>query len=176
MDYSLLVDKMEQYVLDTFRKGGQGMTTSGRMASPHPNTGAFENSVESKITTTENGVKIDVLAFKYGHYLNLGVSASAVNGMLNIRPRGQGGDGKTSKYITGLHSWVKTKLGISDEKTSLGIAFAIAKTHAEKGFPVRDNKLGSSWIDGDSEDQEKLDEIADMFFGLLEKEINKIWH
>lgn len=175
MQYDDIIYEMKQYVLDTFRKGGQGQTLSGRQASTHPWTGAFEKSLEEEIIVEENKTIINILGNEYGEYLNRGVSSSSVKGMLNIRKRGEGGDGKKSKYINGLHNWVKGKLGISDEKKSLSVAFAIAKSHRENGFPTRDNKLGSWWIDGDEADQEILDKLADIYYGAIEKEINKIW-
>ena len=49
-------------------------------------------------------------------------------------PSGRGG---RSKYIEGLQRFAQLKLGVTDNRESLGIAFAIARKHKKVGMPVK---------------------------------------
>ena len=99
----------------------------------HHLTGTLENSIQS---TTKNSV-LEVYAEDYlgGNGeglgpLNTGVAADRVP--FNSANRT---GAKTSQYIQGLVSFVKLRMGITDDKEALSVAFAIAKTHEKEGMP-----------------------------------------
>lgn len=179
INYDDLIDEMKEYVLSTFRKGGEGTTLSGRNAGPHPNTGAFERSItDEKIEMSDGGIKINILGNHYGEYLNRGVRAENIKSPFapaKIGARSQNGnisiigDG-------GLFNWVKTKLKIGDDREALNISYAIARKHKEHGFPIRNNQPpGTLWLEGDETDKQKLDNLANTFNGIIEKEISRLW-
>jgi hypothetical protein len=100
----------------------------------HALSGAFEQS----LAVEKDGDKIHITGNTYGIYMNFGVRAENIP--YTPRKRGQG-KGGTSKYITGLHNYVKARIGITDEKESLSIAFAIAYKHSQEGIQ------GSGFLD-----------------------------
>lgn len=107
----------------------------------HTNTNSFNNSLRGEIIEGTDGDTINIYGNEYGIYLDKGVTSD------KIPFSGSKGTGGNSKYITGLKNWVGSKLGISDDREALSIAFAIAHTHMNTGMPVRDGKLGSGFID-----------------------------
>lgn len=165
------IEQVKNIIIQMFKDGGSGITRSGRKASTHPYTGAFERSIEHKVTKEDNKIIIDFLGNEYGVYLRDGVSADRVPYTHRKRGEGKGG---SSKYITGLHNWVKGKLGISDERESLSIAFAIAKSHSENGFPERDGILGSKWMTKIEEHADALDIMEELILKYIEYNIEKI--
>jgi hypothetical protein len=98
------------------------------MLAGHSLSGAFEKSLEAKTTRTDSGFKIDVVGNEYGIYASKGVSADKIP-----YSRGSGRGGK-SKYITGLFRYVQARMGISDEREAMGVAFAIATKHKKEGM------------------------------------------
>lgn len=105
----------------------------------HPLTGSFEESLVPDIVEGNDSVIINILGNEYGIYLSEGVTPENIP--YTTRRGTKGKRGGKSKYITGLHNWVKLRLGINDERESLGIAFAIAEKHAENGI------TGSKFLD-----------------------------
>lgn len=168
-EYKQFIDYFKNYIIESWSKGGKGLTRSGKNASSHPMSGAFIDSLEVVERSESNKIIVDIIGNEYGVYLNYGVSASKV-------PYSPGkGNGGKSKYITGIHEWVKRKLGKQDPE-ALGITFAIARSHSEHGFPERNgNPPGSKWLDPDEIDSPQLDMMTDMFVEYIEKEMFKGW-
>lgn len=149
---NLLIDKLnEEFIL-------QG----------HPNTGEFQKSLRGEFIENEDKTTIHIYGNEYGLYISKGVSADKIP--FTDRKRGEGAGGQ-SKYITGLKNWVKTKLGIADEREALSIAFAIAKQHSITGMPVRGGQLGSGFIDDVS--KKYKDEVDNLILIYLEQKIKK---
>ena len=95
----------------------------------HRMTGDLIESIESRIEARLTGATIEIWLNNYGLALNNGVPPERI-------PYSPGSGAKTSKYISGLQRFAQLKLGISDPKKALGVAFAIAKKHKEKGLPL----------------------------------------
>jgi hypothetical protein len=106
----------------------------------HSMTRSFEESLRYEVKQEGIITQLKFYGKAYGVYLSRGVPASGIP----YTPGG--GRGGTSKYITGIKNWVQMKLGISDQREALGIAFAIAKKHSERGMPIRDGQLGSRFL------------------------------
>lgn len=96
----------------------------------HVMTSDLLESVESKIEKTITGAKIEIWLNAYGLALNNGVPPEKIP---FTEPSGRGG---RSAYIEGLQRFAQIKLGVTDERESLGIAFAIARKQKEKGMPI----------------------------------------
>jgi len=107
----------------------QEMRQQIRIAN-HIMTGSLMDSVESKILSTITGRKIEIWLNDYGIALDQGVPPE------NIPFTDPSGRGGRSKYIEGLQRFAQLKLGITDNRESLSIAFAIAKKHKKVGMPV----------------------------------------
>jgi hypothetical protein len=88
-------------------------------------------SIESRILSTIEGRKIEIWLNSYGIALDQGVPADRIP---FTEPSGRGG---RSKYIEGLQRFAQLKLGVTDNRKSLGIAFAIARKHKKVGMPVK---------------------------------------
>jgi hypothetical protein len=116
MDIVDVENKLKRYIAEEWRLKG------------HPLNGAFEKSLEAKTSKIQGGIKIDILGNEYGIYVSKGVSSDKI-------PYSRGSKrGGTSKYIQGLKSYVQMRMGISDEREALGIAFAIAEKHKKEGM------------------------------------------
>lgn len=136
----------------------------------HSMTGTFEESLEGKVESQDNNYVINIYGNEYGLYLSEGVEADNIP--YTPKRRGQGSGG-TSKYITGLKNWVQMKLGISDDREALSIAFAIAHKHSEEGMPVRNGQLGSKFLEETREkNQQEIDEEVQK---LINQNILKKW-
>jgi hypothetical protein len=100
----------------------------------HIMTGSLSESIEERILTTIDGRKIEIWINDYGIALDQGVPADRIP---FTEPSGRGG---RSKYIEGLQRFAQLKLGVTDQRKSLGIAFAIARKHkygSPGGMPVK---------------------------------------
>lgn len=97
----------------------------------HIMTGDLVSSIESRILSTIEGRKIEIWLNDYGIALDQGVPADRIP---FTEPSGRGG---RSKYIEGLQRFAQLKLGVTDNRKSLGIAFAIARKHKKVGMPVK---------------------------------------
>lgn len=93
----------------------------------HKATGSLINSLSYKVAFEAGELSLLIYYNNYGAVINNGVAANRV-------PFGRGGGAK-SAYIQGLLGWVQLKI-TKDPKKALGITFAIAKTHKEKGVPT----------------------------------------
>ena len=96
----------------------------------HRMTGELIESIESRIQTTVTGATLEIWLNDYGMALNNGVPPDRIP---YTPPTGRGG---TSKYIQGLQRFAQLKMGISDAKKALGVAFAIATKHKQRGMPL----------------------------------------
>ena len=125
----------------------------------HKLTGALINSLDSKVRETTNGTSFDYLMLIYGRSLNDGIKPENIPYTIGGAPRG----GK-SKYIEGLIDFALKKFTL-DKKKATGIAFAIARKHKEKGFPLT-GKIG--FIDNVlSENLEEVTEIISDYYEEL---------
>ena len=97
----------------------------------HIMTGDLVESIESRILSTIEGRKIEIWLNSYGIALDQGVPTDRIP---FTEPSGRGG---RSKYIEGLQRFAQLKLGVTDNRKSLGIAFAIARKHKKVGMPVK---------------------------------------
>jgi len=94
----------------------------------HVMTGDLIDTINYKIQTTDIGGRVDFYLNDYGMYQNYGVTPSQIKKPF-ARPR-----------IEGLQRFAKLKLGISDEKEALRVAFAIATKHKLEGMPTNNSK------------------------------------
>jgi hypothetical protein len=115
----------------------------------HGLTGNFIGSLREEFLTEGDRVIINIWGLEYGIYKSVGIPANKI-------PYGRGGrGGGSSKYITGLQEYVQARMGISDPRESLSIAFAIAETHSVNGMP------GSGFLeDAISASREKIGEAV----------------
>jgi len=97
----------------------------------HIMTGDLIESIESRILSTIEGRKIEIWLNSYGKAIDQGVPPDRIP---FTEPSGRGG---RSKYIEGLQRFAQLKLGVTDNRKSLGIAFAIARKHKKVGMPVK---------------------------------------
>ena len=97
----------------------------------HIMTGELVESIESRILSTIEGRKIEIWLNSYGIALDQGVPPDRIQ---LTEPSGRGG---RSKYIEGLQRFAQLKLGVTYNRESLGIAFAIARKHKKVGMPVK---------------------------------------
>jgi hypothetical protein len=97
----------------------------------HIMTGTLSDSIESRILNTIEGRKIEIWIEQYGIALDQGVPPDRIP---FTEPSGRGG---RSKYIEGLQRFAQLKLGVTDNRESLSIAFAIARKHKKVGMPVK---------------------------------------
>ena len=139
------------------------------VAQGHKMTGSLSKSLESEVKAISNGISLIVKGNDYGAVLNNGVKANRI-------PFSQGSGATSSKYIQGLQRFVKARI-TSNEKKSLGIAFAIAKTHKKEGMPSKgslrfsNNGRRTGWIDYAVKDTEK--EFSKLVRTVLAKKIEK---
>jgi hypothetical protein len=133
----------------------------------HIMTGSLADSVESMILNTITGRKIEIWLNDYGIALDQGVPPERIP---FTDPSGRGG---RSKYIEGLQRFAQLKLGVTDQRESLSIAFAIAKKHKKVGMPVAGpTKFIEKTIDATDADIQKFAE--DWAEAIFEAQINAI--
>ena len=130
-------------------------------------TVSLADSVESMILNTITGRKIEIWLNDYGIALDQGVPPERIP---FTDPSGRGG---RSKYIEGLQRFAQLKLGVTDQRESLSIAFAIAKKHKKVGMPVAGpTKFIEKTIDATDADIQKFAE--DWAEAIFEAQINAI--
>jgi GTP-binding protein EngB required for normal cell division len=123
----------------------------------HNLTGSFVKSLAADINEDDDGFTMNIKGKSYGFIKNSGVNAS------NIPYSGRSGNGGKSKYITGLKNYVKLRMGITDEREALGIAFAIAKKQSKNGVP------GSGFLDDAIKKAE--DELGDLIVEYIDNKL-----
>lgn len=139
--------------LNKIKKELKDLIINEWMLAGHNLTGSFIDSLEVEY---KDG-NFNVYGNDYGLILNKGVSPSNI-------PYQRGSGASSSKYITGLKNYVKQRMGISDERKALSIAFAIAETHKKEGIE------GSGFIDEVLEEFNK--KIDNLILDLLEEKNN----
>ena len=97
----------------------------------HVMTGALLDSVEGRISQTITGAAVEIWLEEYGLALDQGVPPERIP---YTPPTGRGG---RSAYIEGLARWAKLKLGKTDPREALSIAFAVAEKHKKVGLPTK---------------------------------------
>jgi hypothetical protein len=117
----------------------------------HVMTGDLIDTINYKIESTDIGGRIDFYLNDYGIYQNYGVTPSQIKKPF-AKPR-----------IEGLQRFAKLKLGISDDKEALSVAFAIAKKHSIEGMPTKNSRSMGK----------KLDALGDAIKDT-EKEVEKM--
>jgi hypothetical protein len=99
-------------------------------AQGHELTGATANSMEARISLENGTIALEAYGSKVIAILDKGVAPD------RVPFSGTGKSGGTSAYIQGLKQFAMLRFGV-DEKTALGIAFAIAKKHKQEGMPTK---------------------------------------
>jgi hypothetical protein len=138
-------------------------------AQGHEMTGAIVKNIDYVVKQETDSLTISGMMYPYGMIIAAGVKWS------KIPYSGRSGRGGTSMYIQGLQSWVKLRMNISDEKKSLGVAFAIAQTQKREGMPTKGSYGYSSsgkrtiWIEEAFKHNEDLivSTIREMCYNLL---------
>jgi hypothetical protein len=96
----------------------------------HRLTGALIESFEAQIKETANTTIINFFMNNYGVFLNDGIPPERIP--YSPTPPNRGGK---SKYIQGLIRWAKIKFRY-DEKRARSVAFAVARKHKKRGYPL----------------------------------------
>jgi len=99
-------------------------------AQGHSMTGAVVKEIEYKVNQTVDILTLSGYMPYYGNILAAGVKAE------KIPYSGRSGRGGVSKYIQALQRYAQARMGISDNKKSLSVAFAIANTQKKSGMPT----------------------------------------
>ena len=95
----------------------------------HNLTGRLKGSFETVTTSTNSGIKADIMVEGYGQFVDQGVKAA------RIPYSGRSGRGGKSKYIEGLKDFfIKRGRGATE---ALRAAFATAAKHRREGMPTR---------------------------------------
>ena len=98
-------------------------------AQGHNLTGRLKGSFETITTSTDSGIKADIMVEGYGQFVDQGVKAN------RIPYSGRSGRGGKSKYIEGLKDFfIKRGRGATE---ALRAAFATAAKHRREGMPTR---------------------------------------
>ncbi len=98
-------------------------------AQGHNLTGRLKGSFETVTTSTNSGIKADIMVEGYGQFVDQGVKAA------RIPYSGRSGRGGKSKYIEGLKEFfIKRGRGATE---ALRAAFATAAKHRREGMPTR---------------------------------------
>jgi len=141
------LDEADQAILDELGKSFN--------KERHFLTGKLIDDIATDVELKKGGFVVTYLAYKYGVYLNNGVSADRI-------PYTRGSGAARSLYIEGLMKYVRLRMGISDERTVKSVAFAIATEQKKRGMPLRTNGAGTKWADQATEaSQEKVSDLFD---------------
>jgi hypothetical protein len=124
------------------------------------------------------------MSYFYGNIIAAGTKPD------KIPYSGRSGRGGTSLYIQALQNYVKQRMKITDEKKSLGIAFAIAQTQHKEGMPTfSPNKFNANgsysftstskrldWVEEALKHNEKsiTEAINEMFAKVLSVELDAV--
>ena len=142
----------------------------------HSLTQAFEKSIRAEVTEEGGKTVINFWGRAYGLYQNFGVTADRIPYTKRENRKGKSG-GKKSKYITGLKNWVKLRMGISDEREALGIAFAIAEKHKDEGMRTKGGVgIGGSGFLEKVKKEHEQDIRIEIMKKVKEDLTEKLWH
>lgn len=99
-------------------------------AQGHKMTGAVYKEIEYKIKQTVDTLTLSGYMPFYGNIIASGTPEH------KIPYSGRSGRGGVSKYIEALQRYAQWKMGITDPKKSLSVAFAIATVQKRSGMPT----------------------------------------
>jgi len=99
-------------------------------AQGHKATGAVYKEIEYQIKQTTDTFTLSGYMPFYGNIIAAGVPGN------RIPYSGRTGRGGVSKYIEALQRYAEWKIGITDPKKSLSVAFAIATVQKKSGMPT----------------------------------------
>jgi hypothetical protein len=100
----------------------------------HSLTGATEASLKTSIEVSGGKTHAVGTAVGYSGIVNRGITAS------RIPFGGQSTGAKTSQYLQGLANYAKLRMGATNDKKALSIAFAIAAKHKKEGMSTQASK------------------------------------
>jgi hypothetical protein len=141
-------------------------------AQGHKMTGDVVKEIDYQVKFNTNNIILSGLMFPYGSIQAAGITAS------RIPYGGRTGRGGKSAYISALQDYVKKRMGITDEKKSKSIAFAIATEHKKKGMPTdgsfRFSKNGrrKDWIEFALQSDKVTEAISEMAEGIITANID----
>jgi hypothetical protein len=138
-------------------------------AQGHAMTGKLIKEMEFKVKEEVDKIILSGFMYPYGNILASGTPEHKIP---FSKPSGRGG---TSLYIQALQQYAKTRMGISDEKKSLGVAFAIATVQKRAGMPTPGSYRFSStgkrkdWImEAFKKNEDRISEaVSDMAFAMF---------
>ncbi len=145
------LDEADQIIIDELAKSFN--------KERHFLTGKLIDDIATDVEVKKGGFVVSYLTYKYGVYLNNGVTAARI-------PYTRGSGAARSLYIEGLMKYVRLRMGISDEKTVKSVAFAIATEQKKRGMPLRTEGKGTKWADNANEAAQE--QIGDLFEDLSE--------
>lgn len=139
------------------------------IAQGHEMNGKIISAIDYVVKQETNTLTLTGMMYPYGNIIAAGTKKEKIP---FSPPSGRGG---TSLYIQALQNYVKLRMRISDEKKSLGIAFAIAQTQKREGMPTRGSYNFTSsgkrldWIEEAFKNNEELilKTIQEMTWNLL---------
>lgn len=129
MNVTANIEKLQQVLTEAL--------TNEWEAQGHKMSGKVVKEIEYRVKQEANKIVLSGFMYPYGNIIAAGTKASKI-------PFGGRGGGGKSLYIAALQNYVKSRMNISDEKKSLSIAFAIAKTQKEEGMPTLNSYKYSS--------------------------------
>ena len=99
-------------------------------AQGHSMGGKIVRDIEYKVQQEATRIILSGFTYPYGGYIAKGIKPG------KVPYSGRSGRGGTSLYIQALQNYAKQRMGITDAKKSLSIAFAIATTQNREGMPT----------------------------------------
>jgi len=129
------------------------------IAKGHSLSGAFESGLRFEVTEGDT-IIIDGYGAHYAKFMERGVSAA------KVPFSGITGRGGTSAYIEGLARYAEMRMGISDKKKALGVAFAIAHKHKKMGIRIRERGQGSKFL-SEALAAPEVDQVITKELGLI---------
>ena len=100
------------------------------IAQGHSITNKITETIKYVVKQETNSLTLSGMMYPYGSIIAAGTKAN------KIPYSGRSGRGGTSLYIQALQNYVILRMRITDEKKSLGVAFAIATEQKKHGMPT----------------------------------------
>jgi hypothetical protein len=122
MSIGTLIEHLEQVVSEVLANEWE--------AQGHHMNGAVVRDIEYVAKYETNKILLSGLMYPYGMIIAAGTPEN------KIPFSGRTGRGGTSLYIAALQNYAKARMGVTDEKKSLSIAFAIATKQKAMGMPT----------------------------------------
>ena len=145
-------------------------------AQGHSMNNKIIKGIEYVVKQEAASLTLTGLSYFYGNIIAAGTKADKIP---YSPPSGRGG---TSLYIQALQNYVKLRMKITDEKKSLGVAFAIATVQKKHGMPTPGSYSFSKtstrldWVEEALRHNEKsiTDEVNEMFGKVLSIELDAV--